>query len=163
MVGWQGVGRVTFLLLAATTFSATAQSPAEQMFPTSTSCYAREYTAAHLAQHPVQRVTSMALTPAQGTPPDPRLQLWVTMTLKDEPGEQLLALGFCENSGADALSCLLEGDAGGFTLTPAKGGSVLLRVAGLGMGFEGAHGFVTLERNRGDDRSFLLPSTRDCR
>lgn len=144
-------------------FPLAAQSPQDLMFPTRATCYAREYSAAHLAEHPAQRVTSIALTPADGTGTDPRLQLWVTLTVKDWPGEQLLALGYCENNGADTLYCGMEGDAGGFTVTPAKGGAVLVSVSSLGMGFEGERGFVTLERTRGDDRQFLLQPTRDCR
>lgn len=149
-------------LVLAASCPVAAQSPQDRIFPGGKTCYARDYSAAHLAGHPQQRVSSIALTPDDAVSPDPRLELWVTITLRDQPGEQYLALAVCENSG-DTVYCGLEGDAGGFTVEPAKGGAVLVRVTREGMSFEGENGFVTLESNRGDDRSFLLQPVRDCR
>lgn len=139
-----------------------AQSPQDRVFPGGKTCYAREYTPDHLAAHPQQRVTSIALTPAPEVTKDPRLEVWVTVTLRGQPGERYEALAICENTG-DTLYCGLEGDAGGFTVTPAKGRAVLVSVTRHGMSFEGETGFVTLEKARGDDRSFLLQPVTDCR
>lgn len=149
-------------LLIAAALPLAAQSPQERVFPGGTTCYARDYSAAHLAGHPQQRVTSIALTPDGGVSPDPRLEVWVTVTLRGQPGEPYMALAVCENTG-DTLYCGLEGDAGGFTVEPAKAGAILVKVARRGMSFEGETGFVTLESHRGDDRSFLLQPVRDCR
>lgn len=140
-----------------------AESPREVMFPSDASCYAREYTAQHLADHPVQRVTSMALTPEGAQVEDPAMTVWVTATLRDWPGEKLLAMAYCQVEDSDRMTCLMEGDAGAFTVQPAKGGAVLVTVGKAGMGFEGELGFATLRADAGDDRSFLLQPTRDCR
>jgi len=139
-----------------------AQSPRDQLFPTPGSCYSREYSAAHLASHPAQRVTSMALTPDQQAAAGPQLQLWIIATVRTMPGK-LEALAYCENSTTDMLDCAMEGDAGGFTISRAKAGAVLMTVSSEGMSFEGETGFVRLEKTRGDDRSFLLQQTLDCR
>ena len=125
------------------------------MFPGPTSCYTRVYTPDHLTQHPAQRVTTLSLTPDFQFA-DPLLGLHVRLILRGSPGGAFEGYGYCENEGADTLYCALEGDAGGFTVTPAKGGSVLVTVSSLGMSFENSAGFVTLDRNRGDDRTFLL-------
>jgi hypothetical protein len=146
------------LVLAA--LPAAAQSPTDRFFPTPLSCYARDYTAEHLAGHPQQRASSMALTPLGRT--ERFLEVLVTATLRDGPGEPLTALAYCENID-DSLYCTMEGDAGAFSITAARDGAVLVEVSSLGMSFEGAVGFVTFERDRGDDRSFLLRPTRDCR
>lgn len=137
-----------------------AQSPTDRMFPDRTTCYARTYSADHLAKHPQQRVAQMSLVqdPAPG---DPFLTLRVRVTLRGVPGGAFEALSSCENTDA-VLYCTMEGDAGGFQIEEAKGGAVLLSVSSLGMGFENDSGFAMLERNAGDDRSFLLrPET--CR
>lgn len=149
-------------ILAGSTLPLAADTPREAMFPGDRSCYARAYSADHLARHPDQQATSIALTPEAGMAGDPLLQVWVTATVRDWPGEALTALAYCEAAGT-ALSCGLEGDAGSFSLAPDREGTVLLTVARGGMGFEGARGFVTFAPNRGDDRSFRLRPTRDCR
>jgi hypothetical protein len=138
-----------------------AQSPTDRMFPDDRSCYAREYGIAHLASHPQQQATSIALTPQGRSPDGLSRQVWVTATVRSMPGK-LEALAYCENI-SDQLYCQMEGDAGAFALTVARDGAVLLAVSSRGMTFEGETGFVTFERSRGDDRSFLLRPTADCR
>ena len=46
--------------------------------------------------------------------------------------------------------------AGGFSIDQRDDGAILVAVSSLGLSFENDSGFVTLERNKGDDRSFLL-------
>jgi hypothetical protein len=74
----------------------------------------------------------------------------------------LEGLSYCETS-AGILSCGMEGDAGSFTVSPAKGGAVIVTVGSYGLALEGAGGFVTLEARRGDDRSFILPQVARCK
>jgi hypothetical protein len=125
------------------------------MFPDAATCYARVYADAHLAQHPAQRVTRMRLTPDFQIA-GPLLVLHVELNLRDVPGGWFEGIGSCENAGSTSLYCTMEGDAGGFTVTPAKDGAVLVSVSELGMSFENARGFATLESAQGDDRNFLL-------
>jgi hypothetical protein len=155
--GWLGL--VTLAMCLA--LPVAAKSPRDQMFPAESWCYARSYSKAHLAEHPVQQVTDIALTPDRGTDSDPMLRLVLKLKLRglDEVFE---AVSYCENEGGDTLYCAVEGDGGGFAVTPAKGGAVLMTVSSYGVGIEGATGFVALERNRGDDRSFLMPMVEVC-
>ena len=136
---------------------ALAKSAQEQMFPGATSCYARSYSKDHLAKHPEQRVTKIAVMPDHSTP-SPRLGLRLLVTLRGVPGGDYEAFAYCENEGVSTLYCSMEGDSGGFQITPAKKGAVLITVSSLGMGFENEDGFITLERSQGDDRSFILQS-----
>lgn len=124
------------------------------MFPGASSCYARTYSKDHLAKHPAQRVTKIAVSPEAGST-DRYLTLHVNIALRGVPGGQFEAYAYCENEGGH-LYCGMEGDAGGFQISPAKGGAILVEVSSLGMGFENGSGFAVLERNSGDDRSFLL-------
>lgn len=143
----------TFLMLCAP-FAADAESPTQQMFPRNDSCYARSYDAGHLASHPDQRVTRVALRP-DFTSEAPLMVLDVRLSLRGAPGGEFEALAICENTGG-SIYCAMEGDASGFQIEPAKNRSILITVSSLGMSFENESGFVTLERNAGDDRSFLL-------
>ncbi|MES2540716.1 MAG: hypothetical protein V4720_05055 [Pseudomonadota bacterium] len=134
---------------------ALAQSPQDRMFPDQANCYARIYAPEHLAAHPKQRVTEMRLSPDVQIAA-PLLALHIEVTLRGTPGGAFEFYGYCENEGETTLYCAMEGDAGGFTLTPARSGAVLLTVSSLGMSFENDAGFVTLEHKKGDDRTFLL-------
>lgn len=134
---------------------ALALSPQDQMFPDRASCYARSYSKDHLAKHPAQQVTEIAVKPDFEIA-DPMLGLRLWLRLRGVPGGTFEGFAYCENEGGSTLYCGLEGDAGAFVVTPAKGGSILVEVGRYGMSFENAAGFVTLERDQGDDRSFLL-------
>jgi hypothetical protein len=134
---------------------AQAKSPMEQMFPGPESCYARNYTGAELAEHPAQLVTDIAIRPDFSTD-DPLLTVQLSLTLRKVPGGAFEATAYCENSGEDALSCGIEGDAGGFQINSAKDGAILISVSNQGMTLENDRSFATLERKAGDDRSFLL-------
>lgn len=135
-----------------------AKSPQEQMFPDSASCYARSYTAEHLATHPAQQVTGISVSPVPDFA-EPLLGLFLTLDLRNVPGGGFEAYAACENEGDDTLFCRLEGDAGGFQITPAKDGAILIEVSTLGMTLENEDVFVTIKEKTGDDRSFLLPPT----
>jgi hypothetical protein len=140
---------------------ALAQSPQQQMFPRGDLCYARNYGPAHLARHPDQRVTRFSISPDLVTAA-PALAVELRLDLRGNGGGAFAAYAVCENEGGHTLYCSMEGDAGGFQITPAKNGAILVQVSSLGMTFENEGGFTTLDQNRGDDRSFLLRPT-DCR
>lgn len=125
------------------------------MFPDGQACYSRAYSEDHLATHPAQRVMEISLAPDFRIA-HPLLGLRVELRLRGAQGGDFEGYGYCENEGARTLYCGMEGDAGGFTVTPAKGGAVLVTVSNLGMSFENDAGFVTLEQKKGDDRSFIL-------
>jgi len=131
-----------------------AQSPQDLMFPSADSCYQRSYSAAHLAKHPAQRVTELRLGPDAGMAAT-GLALRVEVRLRGTPGGWFEGYGYCESAGGVTLDCLMEGDAGDFAVTPARGG-ILVTVGRSGMSFENDAGFVTLDSKTGDDRSFLL-------
>jgi len=148
-------------IAALAALPAAAQNPRQQMFPTENSCYARAYSAAHLASHPVQQVTTIALTPERQISGEDRLLLRLSVTMRGAR-ETYIGVGYCEDAGANALTCGMEGDAGGFTLAAAKAGAVTLRVGRNGVSFEGNADFRTLEGQSGDDRVFLLRPTDQC-
>lgn len=125
------------------------------MFPATDSCYARSYSKEHLASHPAQRVTQISISP-DFTIADPMLGVHLKLRLRGVPGGNFETFGYCENEGGHTLYCGMEGDAGGFQITPEKAGAILIKVSSYGMTFENETGFATLERNSGDDRSFLL-------
>lgn len=133
---------------------AQAQSPQDRMFPRGDLCYVRSYGALHLSQHPDQRVTRFAITPDFVTAA-PQLAVELRLDLRGANGGAFAAYAVCENEG-DVLYCAMEGDAGGFQISPARNRAILVEVSSLGMTFENEGGFTTLERDRGDDRSFLL-------
>ena len=149
--------RRIILLTALLASPATAENVLTSHFgnPDRSSCFARSYTKPHLAEHPDQLVTSIRVTPSAYSPPDRATMLDVFLTLR---GDSYYYHAFAEcKARGEALNCLMEGDAGGFTLTGAKKGALLLTVGRLGMGFEGDR-FVEISGTRGDDRAFLIPN-----
>jgi hypothetical protein len=134
---------------------ALAESPQRQMFPQDDVCYARNYGALHLAQRAEQRVTRFSITP-DFVSAAPALALELRLQLRGTGGGAFAAYAVCENNGDKTIYCTMEGDAGGFQITPAKNRSILVQVSSLGMSFENEGGFTTLEQNTGDDRSFIL-------
>ncbi|TAG17559.1 MAG: hypothetical protein EAZ40_12160, partial [Rhodobacterales bacterium] len=154
MVSRSGLYATILILSAASPLA--AESPREILFPSDTACYARAYSAQHLADHPAQRVSTIALRPEGALVEDPAMLVWVTITLRDRPDEALEALAYCQVQDNMRLGCTMEGDAGAFTIATAKGGAALVSVDKAGMGFEGETDFITLRADAGDDRSFLL-------
>lgn len=135
---------------------ALAESPRDAIFPTDATCYLRHYDKGHLASHPDQLVTQIALGPMQEAFGDPRQTIVTLMLWRRGSSEGYVASAYCENE-ADHLYCPMEGDAGAFALTPQKGGKVMLKVARRGMAFEGGRDFFEISGTSGDDRAFLLP------
>ena len=138
-----------------------AASPWDRMFAGTTGCYQRVYPVTHLAGHPEQRVTEMSIRAAPDIPGDPWPAVVLDVTLRGPEGGRAEAVAWCENI-EDTLYCGMEGDAGAFSIAPAKEGAILISVVRDGMSFETETGFVTLEARRGDDRSFLLKPARGC-
>lgn len=134
---------------------ASAQSPRDLMFPSDATCYLRHYSAAHLASHPAQRVTQIALGPEPGSRNPMQLTLRLAVSLRGT-GEDFLSLAYCENTGG-ALSCQVEGDSGWFMLKPAAKGGILMTTGRRGLGFEGERDFVQIGGGASDDNSFLIP------
>jgi hypothetical protein len=120
-------------------------------------CYLRRYTADHLQSHPQQKVSALGLI----LYPDGD-QTLATLYVTVRPG-QVRAMGsaYCDPDG-EGLDCLMEGDAGRFSLTGARNGALRLSVAPRGISFEGERDFITLSGTSGDDRVFLLPPLGDA-
>lgn len=158
------VGRAVWPLavLAALTGPTQAAGPWDRMFPAPDTCYARVYSAAHLADHPQQRVTRMHLAAASAVPADPWPAVALSVMLRGPGGGEAAAIAYCENI-ENALYCSMEGDAGAFATETAGDGAILVSVGRDGMTLETDRDFITLDQRRGDDRSFLLQSSRDCR
>ena len=152
----------TFAIVAfvASALPAMGQDMRQRLFPELDSCYARDYDAAHLADHPAQRVTSLALSPDRTAAGEIYLWLWISGTIRSTD-DRLEALAACEPIG-DLLDCSMEGDAGELSLRPARGSAILLEVGPYGMTFEIGGDAVTFQPDSGDDRSFLLRPTADC-
>jgi hypothetical protein len=134
---------------------ALAKSPREEMFGAGSACYARSYSLTHLAGHPDQRVRWIALS-ARPEESDGRYQaVDLSLRLRGDD-ETYQSTAYCENEDGH-LYCLMEGDAGAFSLEPARDGAVLIKVARRGIAFEGSRDFVEISGTGGDDKSFLLP------
>jgi len=140
---------------------ATAENAIARFFPDEASCYGRSYSPDHLKSHPQQRVTAMAVSPDFAID-DPMIGLWFATSLRGVPGGNFEAYAYCENGGPDQLLCGMEGDAGSFSISPAKNGAILVEVGRYGIGLEADTGFVTLESQQGDDRSFILQPLSNC-
>jgi hypothetical protein len=141
------------LILAA--LPAQAQSPRQTLFPTDGSCYLRQYSNRHLADHPNQLVTQIALGPEYGQAEADVLILRVAVYARGS-NERFTGSAYCENTGA-SLSCGLEGDGGRFSLSPGKKGALTMRVGRDPLGFEGSRGFLTFGGGVSDDETFLIP------
>ncbi|MES2434775.1 MAG: hypothetical protein V4586_13250 [Pseudomonadota bacterium] len=139
-----------------------AQTGATAMFPPEASCFQRHYDAAHLAKHPQQQITDIALTPAEGQEVSTSLVVDISVKLRGV-AESYIGSAYCEPD-AVGLSCGMEGDAGAFGLALREGGALLLTVDPLGMSFEGAQDFLSVSGTSGDDRAFLMNpvAAADC-
>jgi len=140
-------------LLTALALPAGAEPLRARLFPEDAACYMRLYGADHLAGHPQQRVTRLALIGEPGQSDASTLVATLRVDIRGS-AETYVGSAYCQGEG-DSLSCGMEGDAGHFTLSPARMG-VLLRVDGA-ISFEGQGDFLTLSGETGDDRLFLLP------
>ena len=147
---------ISATLLIASASLANARPLLETHFhsATSTGCFVRTYSAAHLAKHPDQLVRYISLSPVPNVAPAGQTLLNLTVNLR---GSDYFPSSFvyCRPKG-DALSCAMEGDAGRFTLSGREKGQVLLTVGRDGLVFEGQNEFVTISGTSGDDRTFLI-------
>ena len=133
-----------------------AQSATDQVFAPDPSCFSRSYDAAHLAAHPDQQVTLIVVradTEDMGLDATDDLLVLVDVLTRTSK-TAFSGIGYCTPVKA-GLDCLMEGDAGGFTLSD-QDGRLRLDVGTNGLSFEGDADFLTLEPNSGDDRVFLL-------
>jgi hypothetical protein len=118
-------------------------------------CHLRRYAPDHLAAHPAQSVTLIALAPETGAAEADTPVLRLSVAVRGDR-EIYRATAYCDRWQFPA-DCLLEGDAGAFRLEAARDGALRLTVAPRGISLEGSRGFVALEGTRGDDRLFLIP------
>jgi hypothetical protein len=118
------------------------------------SCYLRDYSDSHLAKHPEQTVTLIALGPETGADEAdaPILRLAVQ---KRGSREIFRGVAYCDG-WRSPMSCMMEGDMGLFRLERTKDG-VRLTVHRAGVTLEGRSDFVTLYGDRGDDIVFAIP------
>jgi len=122
-------------------------------------CYARRYTADHLAKHPRQHVVAIEID-FQPANPDGVLNTAKGFELgfgvqKRGSSEWFTNSGYCATM-ADRFTCGLEGDGGRFTLRPASRGRLRLDLTGDGMAIEGANSVFEFGGNKSDDNVFLL-------
>lgn len=115
------------LLHAAIVTPACAASFAE-LFGSPT-CYARVYDAAHLAAHPAQQITRLALSSRtknqDGTPATAeKFDLYVSAVRRGWK-EVYEGLAICQKDGA-GFECYREGDMGRFRVTTTEGGRLKL-------------------------------------
>ncbi|MEO5616041.1 MAG: hypothetical protein ABIR04_14120 [Cypionkella sp.] len=150
------------LLLTILPLPLYAQTGATAMFPPEASCFQRHYDAAHLAKHPQQLITDIALTPAEGQEVSTSLVVDISVKLRDI-SDSYIGSAYCEADSV-GLSCGMEGDAGAFSLALREDGALLLKVDPRGMSFEGAQDFLTLSGSSGDDRAFFMypVAAADC-
>ncbi len=153
---------IRVLLLMLLPLPLQAQTGAIAMFPPEAACFQRHYDAMHLAEHPQQRISAIALTPAEGQVVSSSLVVDISVNLRSG-SESYSGSAYCEPDAA-GLSCGMEGDAGAFNLVLRDGGALLLKVDPGGMSFEGTQDFLTVSGTSGDDRAFLMypVAAADC-
>jgi hypothetical protein len=151
MVAMRGL---IFLLPLVLPLPALAQGLRGDLFPSDGACYLRFYGAAHMASHPDQRVTEIAIGPDAAQTTVAQLALRVQVQTRDSD-DFYTGTAYCSAAG-NALACSVEGDGGGFSLEP-RDGAVQLTLTSAGMVLEGGSGFLDLSGVKGDDRVFRLP------
>lgn len=149
--------KIALLLIAVATTMSGATSAFDLI---GGGCFQRIYSPAHLAQHPQQQVTTIALRRASehDRSPSQGLQLRLTLRAWDE---LLTGIAYCAPN-ATTLECSMEGDAGGFRLEAARDGALRLVVAPQGISLEGESDVAVIAGDQGDDRRFLIPPARHC-
>lgn len=150
--------KLTFLSLAfacAIALPAAAEAVRWVMFPSDGACYLRQYSRDHLAANQNQMVTQIAIGPEYGQAEAAVLVLRVAVYVRGSD-EQFRGSAYCDTRGG-SLSCWLEGDAGQFSLTPAKNGAIKLQVGTSPLLFEGKRGYLGFGAEASDDNTFLIP------
>jgi hypothetical protein len=141
------------LILAA--LPAQAQSPRDVMFPENARCYLREYSAGHLASHPLQLVEQIVIGPDAQLSDDRYLILRIGVYVRDR-SDRFGGLAACTLI-AGALTCDVEGDSGRFTLRPGKKGALTMTVGQQPLTLQGNGGIVAFGGAVSDDSTFLIP------
>jgi hypothetical protein len=116
-------------------------------------CFLRQYSDDHLAKHPAQMVSMIAIGRTDYRPlyADQPMRVMVMF----RTGDYATTLADCREGGP-GMVCTTEGDGGAFTLEARPKGAVLLRPVG-DLVMEGAEEFHMLSATSGDDREFLIP------
>lgn len=168
-------------LLSGSCLAMAAPAPADPATPLTAhfgrgdSCYARVYSAQHLAEHPEQKTLEIRLDhfpDYEGFEDDQGRKLFypdtpeivVNLAVRTRAsGGIMTATGFCwpDKARPDTMSCGLECDAGQFTLRGRGKGKILLTLSGTLYFGEGCGDDAELAPEP-DDRSFLLARQPDA-
>lgn len=135
---------------------AEAQMLAERFTPPV--CYARAYTAEHLAGHSRQRVRTISLrrTPDSLFHQDGQFVEIELSVLARGARESWGGVADCKD-GAQEMRCWMEGDMGTLTIAPVSADTIELRVtADDGLSFETSKSFESIGKPGSDDRVFRL-------
>ncbi|NJL08620.1 MAG: hypothetical protein HC900_10440 [Methylacidiphilales bacterium] len=121
-------------------------------------CYARTYSAEHLASHPRQRVRMISLRrTADANPPGDNRSLEFELSVRARGArENWGGVAVCRN-GTERQNCWMEGDMGQFTLARLSNDTIELRVVRAdGLSFETETTFESIGAAGSDDRVFRL-------
>ena len=153
---------LSLLMLAASTATGHADRLFEGYFSKAADgrpCYAREYTAKHLAEHPRQQVTAIEIDyrPAN---PDGVLNTAKGFELgfgvkKRGSAEWFTNSAYC-TTRSDRFECGLEGDGGQFRLRPSAHNRLRLELVRDTIAIEGADSVFEFGGSKSDDNVFLL-------
>jgi hypothetical protein len=156
---------VTSLAIGLLAFGTALQAgPLEDAFPTITSCYLRDYSDSHLAKHPEQRVTRIAVGPDLNAYAEGQVgAIRLSVVLRD--GVALSEVADCRSKGASTF-CVMDAELGIYTINATPEG-IRLQVGEEGISFEtfnpdepDAVDRVMISGISGDDRVFDIPATR---
>ena len=131
-------------------------------------CYARVYSPEHLKKHPKQQVTEISFRlayyrhePDDFFPKGQRNYYFAMLAKQRGSDRTLTAIGEC-GPGGDRISCGVECDGGGVTVTRRPGDKILISLGRIRMSAGCDEGdAVDLEAGE-DDREFLLSRVEDA-
>jgi hypothetical protein len=151
-----GFGMRGLLLLVPLVFAlpALAQGLRGDLFPSDGACYLRFYGDAHMASHPDQRVTEIAIGPDAAQTTVAALAVRLQVQTRDSD-DFYTGIAYCTDAGS-RLECGIEGDSGGFTLQ-LRADALQLNVGDGGIFLEGPSDVLAISGTTGDDRTFRLP------
>jgi hypothetical protein len=135
--------------------------------PGSKICYARTYSTEHLKKHPQQRVTEIGFRlayyrhEADAFFPKGQRNYYFAMLAKQRGGSATLtAMGECAPYG-DRISCGVECDGGGVTVSRRPGDKILISLDRIRMSAGCDEGDAVDLEAGADDREFLLSRAPD--
>ncbi|NUB43229.1 hypothetical protein GEU84_002435 [Fertoebacter nigrum] len=121
-------------------------------------CFVRSYTRAHLAQHPRQTVRQMMVIRSAERAPQGGVVVDVLVAV-NAPDPTHAIQASCTARGDRQVCVNTDGSQGGFTLSAAKNGALLMQLMPQGLVFGAADNEgVWLQGDAGDDREFLIPN-----